>query len=114
MPYQKRTENFNEPIRKKRNVNNNIQYSTDSRTKRSNRKVSKSLLFTRSGKTIKKAEKASPIHIQHALINIRDHGHCARRKIRRGVLHAIGIAGKSGIRGRNNTYHRTIESEVKC
>lgn len=40
---------------------------------------------------------------------------CTRRSERREVLHAIGIAGKSGSApGRRGTYKRTLASEFSC
>lgn len=40
--------------------------------------------------------------------------HCLRRRMRREVLHALGIAGRKGLRGRGGGYSRRVESEFHC
>lgn len=39
---------------------------------------------------------------------------CVRRKQRKEVLHALGIAGRRGLRGRGGSYHRTENSNWAC
>lgn len=39
---------------------------------------------------------------------------CLRRRMRKEVLHALGIAGRKGLSGRGGGYRRTPASEFSC
>lgn len=41
-------------------------------------------------------------------------GFCVRRKQRREVIHALGIAGRVGLRGRGGSYYRRESSQWVC
>lgn len=47
---------------------------------------------------------------------VKAHAHCVKRKIRRSVLYALGIAGTGKRRspGQGGTYKRTEESSLSC
>lgn len=40
--------------------------------------------------------------------------YCVARKVRKQVLHALGIAGRRASPGRGGTYNRTPESQMRC
>lgn len=40
--------------------------------------------------------------------------YCVQRKVRKGVLHALGIAGKRGLRGKGGHYQRRESSAWRC